>query len=89
MDGGTYFGDGHDDLFLIIVNRSTGVGFLGFRVPSVVATAAAVVFVFFLARTAPDEKHRNAQYYHQRKKVHGANIAAIGNRANGILHPGR
>ena len=51
------------------------------------ATAAAViVLMFFLARTAPDEKDCHTQDSHQRKKFlpfHIANIAAIVNGANG------
>jgi len=65
-------------------------GFLGFGIMAVVTTAAAVVIVLFLAGAAPDEKHRNAQNDQQRNKllpVHAANITAIGNHANGILHP--
>ncbi len=52
------------------------------------AAAAAAVLMFFLARAAPDKKDRDTQDGNQRKKFlpfHVANIAAIGNGANGIF----
>jgi hypothetical protein len=67
-------------------------GLLGVGIVTVLATTAAIVIVvvLLLAGTTPDEKNRYAQEKDQRNKllpVHAANITAIGNLANGILHP--
>ena len=65
------------------------VGFFGFCFRFMRAATAAAVFVFLLARTAPDKKDRHTQDGHQRKKFlpfHVANIAAIANRANGNFY---
>ena len=71
MNRGTDFGYGHDDFFLMRLNRSVGGGFLGSGIVTVLTTTAAVVIMvrFLLARTAPDEKHRNPQKNQQRNKL--------------------
>ncbi|HSY17885.1 MAG TPA: hypothetical protein VK815_06095, partial [Candidatus Acidoferrales bacterium] len=81
---------GHDDLFLIKLQGSMRGGLLGFGIMTMLTTTTAVVVMLLLAGTAPHEKHRNPQNNSQRNKllpVHAANITAIANLANGILHP--
>jgi hypothetical protein len=60
----------------------------GFGFVVIWTTAVATVLVFFGGGTSPDKNRGHAQHDHQRKKllpVHGGNIAANRNRANGIF----